>query len=209
MKSRARIGEAHRRIISGSLALDNLSNTAAFVCTNNRFGSCRARGVLVSTPKPVRIADNLFESSGSAILVAGDSNYWFESGACRDVVIENNVFTSACLSSMYQFCEGVISICPVVPKPETDKPYHSRITIRGNVFDSPDVPVLYGFSCEKLTFSGNRIMKSYAGKRWHPGKAMVNLEYCCDVCIEENIWIGDFALQRMLEKECAGICVRN
>ena len=194
---------------SGSLALDNLTNTAAFVCTNNRFGSCRARGVLVSTPKPVRIADNLFESSGSAILVAGDSNYWFESGACRDVVIENNVFTSACLSSMYQFCEGVISICPVVPRPETDKPYHSRITIRGNVFDSPDVPVLYGFSCEKLTFSGNRIYKSYAGKRWHPGKAMVNLEYCRDICIEGNTWVGNFALQRMLEKECAGICREN
>ncbi|MBR4081624.1 MAG: hypothetical protein IKK21_07570, partial [Clostridia bacterium] len=91
----------------GALALDNLTNTAAFTCTKNRFGSCRARGVLVSTPKSVLIAENLFESSGSAILVAGDSNYWFESGACRDVTIRDNVFTSACLSSMYQFCEGV------------------------------------------------------------------------------------------------------
>ncbi len=194
---------------NGTLALDNLTNTAAFVCTNNRFGSCRARGVLVSTPKPVRIADNLFESSGSAILVAGDSNYWFESGACRDVMIENNVFTSACLSSMYQFCEGVISICPVVPKPETDKPYHSHITIRSNVFDSPDVPVLYGFSCEGLVFEGNRICKSYAGKRWHPGKAMMTLEYCRDVHIGENRWVGDFVLKRLLEKECAGICGEN
>ena len=77
------------------------------------------------------------------------------------------------------------------------------------VFDSPDVPVLYGFSCEKLTFSGNRIYKSYAGMRWHPGKAMVNLEYCRDVCIEGNTWVGDFALQRMLEKACAGICGEN
>ena len=57
---KARAGDA--------LALDNLTHTAAFVCTNNRFGSCRARGVLVSTPKPVKILENYFESSGSAIL---------------------------------------------------------------------------------------------------------------------------------------------
>lgn len=193
----------------GALALDNLTNTAAFVCTQNRFGSCRARGVLVSTPKPVRIAHNLFESSGSAILVAGDSNYWFESGACRDVRIEENVFTSSCLSSMYQFCEGVISICPVVPNPEIDKPYHSSITIRGNVFDTPDVPVLYAFSCEELTFEGNRIFKAYAGKRWHPGRAMMMLEYCRDARIAENSWIGDFALKQIELKECAQIRVED
>ncbi len=186
----------------GALALDNLTNTAAFTCTKNRFGSCRARGVLVSTPKSVLIAENLFESSGSAILVAGDSNYWFESGACRDVTIRDNVFTSACLSSMYQFCEGVISICPVVPKPETDKAYHRHIAITGNVFDSPDVPVLYGFSCEALVFEENRIFKSYHGKRWHPGKAMITLEYCRDVRIAGNGWVGDFCLPRLAQQHC-------
>ena len=194
---------------NGTLALDNLTNPAAFTCTRNRFGSCRARGVLVSTPKPVRIAENLFESSGSAILVAGDSNYWFESGACKDVRIENNVFTTACLSSMYQFCEGVISICPVVPRPETGKPYHSQITIRNNTFDSPDVPVLYALSCEKLTFEGNRIFKAYAGKRWHPGKAMMKLEYCRDVQLGKNSWIGDFALEHLETKACAQVCTEE
>ena len=93
-----------------ALALDNYSHTAAFVCTKNRFGSCRARGVLISTHKPIRIADNLFQSSGSAILVAGDSNYWYESGECHDVEICGNTFTDTCLSSMYQFCDGMISI---------------------------------------------------------------------------------------------------
>ena len=62
------IDEAIRSLDPHAVALDNLTHTAAFMCTKNRFGSCRARGVLVSTPKPVRIADNLFQSSGSAIL---------------------------------------------------------------------------------------------------------------------------------------------
>ena len=190
---------------AGKLALDNISNTAAFACTKNRFGSCRARGVLVSTPKPVLIAENLFESSGSAILVAGDSNYWFESGACRDVTIRDNVFASACLSSMYQFCEGVISICPVVPKPSADTPYHSHIKIMGNVFDSPDVPVLYGFSCEDLVFEKNRIFKSYHGKLWHPGKAMIALDSCRNVRIAGNAWIGDFRLERLQESNCVSV----
>ncbi|MBQ9806942.1 MAG: right-handed parallel beta-helix repeat-containing protein [Clostridia bacterium] len=175
-----------------SLALDNLSHTAEFICTKNRFGSCRARGVLVSTPKHVLIADNLFESSGSAILVAGDSNYWFESGACCDVEITRNIFTDDCLSSMYQFCHGVISICPVVPKPMREKPYHTNIRITDNRFDSADVPVLYAFSCEKLLFAKNRIFKSPSAGKLREANHAVNLSYCSDVLIEKNEWIGGF-----------------
>jgi len=188
-----------------ALALDNLTNTAAFTCTKNRFGSCRARGVLVSTPKPVLIAEHLFESSGSAILVAGDSNYWFESGACKDVLIRDNVFTSACLSSMYQFCEGVISICPIVPKPQADKPYHSNIRITGNVFDAPDVPVLFAYCCEGLVFEGNRIFRSTCGRRWHPGLALIDVHYCRNVRIAGNSWIGEFKLKRLLEQHSSGV----
>jgi len=188
------------------LALDNLSNTASFVCTKNRFGSCRARGVLVSTPKSVVIAKNYFESSGSAILVAGDSNYWFESGACKDIDIHSNVFTDHCLSSMYQFCEGIISICPVVPDPLASKPYHRNIRITDNTFDSAEVPVLYAYSCEKLTFSQNRIFKSPSANRWHPSDCQVKLSYCRDVSLQNNDWIGKFDLDSLvMTKMCENV----
>ncbi len=185
-----------------TISLDNLTHTAAFTCTKNRFGSCRARGILVSTPKPVRISENTFESSGSAVLVAGDSNYWFESGECHDVEISNNVFTNTCLSSMYQFTEGMISICPVVPQPETDKPFHKNIRITGNVFDSPDVPVLYGFSTTNLTFRGNRICRAYTGKAWHPGKHLIKLQNCSRVDIGDNTIVGTFNLGLITEQDC-------
>ncbi len=174
------------------LALDNLSHTAALVCTRNRFGSCRARGILVSTPKPVLIAENYFDSSGSAILVAGDSNYWFESGECNDVEIRDNVFTDRCLSAMYQFCQGIISICPVVPEPLTSRPYHKNIRIIDNIFDSADTPVLYACSCGGLTFSENRIFKSYSADKWHPGDFGIKLSYCRDTVLKDNEWIGKF-----------------
>lgn len=177
-----------------ALALDNLSHTAAFVCRNNRFGSCRARGILVSTPKPVRIENNYFASSGAAILVAGDSNYWFESGACHDVEICGNVFTDACLSSPYQFGEGIISVCPVVPEPETDKPFHSNLRIHDNVFDTADTPVLYAFSTADLTFENNRIFRSPAAEKWLDRTGLIRLDHCRDVTVRDNTVVGPMTL---------------
>ena len=190
-----------------ALALDNLTHTASFICTKNRFGSCRARGILVSTPKSVCISDNYFESSGSAILVAGDSNYWFESGACRNVEISRNVFTDACLGSEYQFCDGVISICPVVPRPDVDKPYHKNIRITDNVFDTVGVPVLSAFSCENLDFSNNRIYKSPS---YSVAKiAKIKLSYCNNVSVAKNDWIGQFNNIECAHENCKNVVIEQ
>lgn len=183
------------------LALENLTNTAEFVCTNNRFGSCRARGMLISTPKPVLIENNYFESSGSAILVAGDANNWFESGECNDVIIRNNVFTHACLTSDYEFCQGVISICPTIPEPELDKPFHKNIVICNNTFDNADTAVLYAYSCKNLNFSDNLIFKSNAAEKWHPTNSRIKLSYCVDSTLKNNQWVGEFKVETVLEKD--------
>ena len=182
---------------SQALAVDNLTHTAAFVCRNNRFGSCRARGILVSTPKPVRISGNLFASSGAAILVAGDSNYWFESGECHDVEIWDNVFTDACLTSTYQFGEGVISVCPVVPEPLTDRPFHKNIRVHHNTFDTADTPVLYAFSAANITFEHNRIYRSPAAEPWHPkAKGLIRFDHCLQGTVRDNLFVGPFSTER-------------
>lgn len=199
------VDEAIRARDPEGLALDNLTHTAAFVCTKNRFGSCRARGVLVSTPKAVRIQDNLFQSSGSAILVAGDSNYWYESGECHDVEISGNTFTDACLSSMYQFCEGMISVCPIVPEPDVKRPFHKNIRIHDNVFDTPDTPVLYGFSTDGLSFTNNRIYRSTCADKWHPGTSLIKLAYCRNVVCRDNLWVGLFSIGQLSEAGCENV----
>lgn len=181
-----------------ALALENLTNTAEVICTNNRFGSCRARGILISTPKPVLIENNYFESSGSAILVAGDANNWFESGECNDVVIRNNVFTEACLTSDYEFCQGIISICPTIPEPQLDKPFHKNIVISNNKFDTADTSVLYAFSCKNLNFSENLIFKSNAAEKWHKSNSRIKLAYCVDSALINNKWIGEFEDETVL-----------
>ncbi len=199
------IDESIRALEPSSVSLDNLTHTAAFMCTNNRFGSCRARGVLVSTPKPVRILNNLFQSSGSAILVAGDSNGWFESGECHDVEIAGNTFTDTCLSSMYQFCEGMISICPVIPTPDVKVPYHKNIRIHHNVFDTPDTPVLYGFSTDGLTFRDNRIYRSTCSEKWHPGRHLIKLSHSRNVDIADNLWVGLYSIDMLTEENCENV----
>jgi len=172
-------------------ALENLTWSPDVTIRGCHFGSNRARGILVSTPGRVLIENNRFESSGSAILIAGDANYWYESGAVTDVTIRGNVFEAPCLTSMYQFCEGIISIDPEIPKLDPGFPFHRNIRIEKNEFHPFDFPVLYAKSTEGLTFSNNRLIRSQAFSAFHSRKATVTLEACRGIRIEGNVFEGE------------------
>ncbi len=171
-------------------ALENLTWTPDVSITNSFFGNCRARGLLVTTPGKVLIEKNVFESSGSAILIAGDANGWFESGGVKDVVIRNNVFNDVCLTAMYQFSEAIISIYPEIPKLTSIQPFHRNIRIEKNTFNPFDFPVLYAKSTEGLFFNDNIIRRSYRFKPFHPRKFMIILEACKKVEVRRNKFIG-------------------
>jgi hypothetical protein len=172
--------------LSAGDALENLTWVPDVDIKNNFFGSCRARGVLVTTPGKVVIENNIFESSGSAILIAGDANGWFESGAVKDVLIRNNTFNDPCLTSIYQFSEAIISIYPEISKLDSSKPFHRNIRIEQNIFHPFDYPVLYAKSVEGLTFNNNIIKHSNRFKPFHPRKFMITLEACSNVEIKRN-----------------------
>lgn len=169
-------------------ALENLSWTPDARIANNRFMSCRARGVLVSTPGKVIIEANYFESSGSAILIAGDANNWYETGAVKDVTIRNNVFADPCLTSMYQFSEAVISIYPEIPDLTASKEkYHRNIRILDNEFHLYDYPVLYAKSVDGLLFKGNMLSRSHRFPAFHPRKYTFSFQSCLNVEISGNL----------------------
>ncbi|MDD8025784.1 MAG: right-handed parallel beta-helix repeat-containing protein [Acidobacteriota bacterium] len=172
-------------------ALENLTWAPAVEIRDCRFDSNRARGVLISTPGRVVIEYNRFESSGSAILIAGDANQWYESGAVRDVVIRHNDFAPPCLTSMYQFCEGIISVFPEIPKPDPAYPFHRSIRIEDNTFYPFDYPVLYAKSVAGLTFSRNRLVRSRAFQPFHARHAGLTFEFCQGVRVEDNVMEGD------------------
>lgn len=157
--------------------IENLTRTPEVEFCRNTIRNNRARGALFSTPRKTLCAENLFDhTSGSAILLCGDCNGWFETGACRDVTIRGNKFINA-LTSQYQFTHAVISIYPEIPDLNSQtKFFHSGISITDNIFETFDAPLLYAKSVNGLIFLNNSIIKTTAYPPYHPQKAPIYLE---------------------------------
>lgn len=138
----------------------------------------RARGSLFTTPAPVLVKDCKFIAShGSAILLAGDAQGWFESGRCLDVKIVNNLFDHN-LTARYQFTEAVISIYPMVQEPQKQtKRYHRNILIEGNTFRTHRVPLIYAISADELIFRNNTIIYDDMYPGMHGGTPYI-LRHC-------------------------------
>lgn len=139
-------------------AVENADWFPEVIFRGNTVRHNRARGSLFTTPRRVLVENNRFESiAGSAILLAGDANGWYESGGCQDVLIRKNTFTDN-LTSRFQFTEALISIYPEVPDldGQTDY-YHRNVRIEDNVFNTFDVPLVFAISTDGLAFRRNEV----------------------------------------------------
>ena len=157
--------------------VENLTLTPQVIFTHNVVRNNRARGALFSTPKKVVCAHNVFDHThGAAILLCGDCNGWYETGACRDVTIKHNHFINA-LTANYQFTNAIISIYPEIPNLSDQKKYfHSNIRIENNVFETFDEPILYAKSVENLIYRNNTVIKNKDFKPFHWNKERFKLE---------------------------------
>ena len=167
-------------------AVESRTWTPAATISDCRFEPGRGRGILVSTPRPVVIRRSHFRTAGSAILIAGDANFWYESGAVRDVVIEDNDFAACCNANDYQFGEAVISIHPEIPHPELQLPYHRGICIRGNRFALADHAVIAAFSVAGLEVRDNRVNRDGTRSPRHAERPLISLKNCPDAVIVDN-----------------------
>lgn len=182
-------------------ALENLTWYPDVLIENNQFKSCRARGLLLTSPGKVIIRNNVFESSGSAILISGDANGWFESGAVKDVLITGNIFNELCNTSSYQFCEAIISVYPIIPELEENTPsFHRNIRISENEFHPFDYPVLFARSVDGISFEKNTVTRSYNFKPYHTRHYTFTFEYCKTVRVQENQFSEDVLGKNILLK---------
>ncbi len=169
--------------------IENLTWTPEVYFSGNIIRNNRARGSLFSTPKKTVVENNLFDhTSGTAILLCGDCNGWFETGACREVIIRNNKFVNA-LTSMFQFTNAVISIYPEIPDLDHQVHYFhggkkGAIQIVDNEFDVFDAPVLYAKSVDGLVFRNNIIRMNTEFKPFHWNKSRFLLERVTNVEID-------------------------
>jgi hypothetical protein len=173
--------------------IENKTWTASLELRNCKIlKNHRARGILFTTPQKVTIEDNYFRTAGTAILIEGDMDYWFESGANRDVTIRNNTFdncvTSGCITGdRWEWGEAVISITPSHrPVNEKTIPYHQNIHIENNVFRTFDVPLVHARSVNGLFFRNNEIVRTYAFEPYLWQKSSFLLDGCRQVVVSEN-----------------------
>ena len=148
-------------------AVENADWQCAVVFRNNTVANNRARAILFTTPHRIVCEGNFFDHvSGSAILLAGDAQGWYESGACEDVVIRRNRFRD-CLTSSFQYCDGLVSIHPEVKDLAAQKRrYHRNIVIEDNDIETFDVPLLYALSAEDIVWRNNRVTKHDRYRGW-------------------------------------------
>lgn len=157
--------------------IENLTWTPEVLFADNTIRNNRARGTLFSTPRETIVENNLFDhTSGTAILLCGDCNGWYETGACRNVTIRNNRFVNA-LTNMFQFTNAVISIYPEIPNlKDQQKYFHSGIVIENNEFETFDAPILYAKSVDGLIFRNNKLKTNTEYKPFHWNKDRILLE---------------------------------
>ncbi len=166
-------------------ALENADWHPSVHFVDNVVRHNRARGALFTTPKRVLVEHNRFYwSSGSAILLAGDAQGWYESGRCHEVIIRDNVFDHN-LTCLFQFTDGIISICPEVKQPDRQKErYHRNILIERNTFRTHRVPLLSAISADGLIFRDNSIKYDKDGPTLFEG-VPYRIRHCGEVELQE------------------------
>ena len=174
----------------GGFGIENLTWTPEVLFTDNVIRNNRARGSLFSTPRTTIVENNLFDhTSGTAILLCGDCNGWYETGACRRVIIRKNRFVNA-LTNLFQFTTAVISIYPEIPNLEAQQQYFhggkdGGILIEDNVFETFDTPILYAKSVDGLVFRRNVIRTTSDYRPFHPNQRRFWLQRVTNAEISE------------------------
>ena len=109
-----------------------------------------------------------------------DCSYWYESGACRDVLIRKNRFVNV-LSTLYGEANAVISISPLIEKLSDQQGYYhggkqDAIRIIDNEFEVFDAPILYAKSVDGILFKDNVIRTNTEFPPFHWNRDRFRLE---------------------------------
>jgi hypothetical protein len=161
----------------------------------------RARGLLITTPKPVKIHHNYFASAGSPILIEGDFYHWYESGAVQDFEVSHNTFDRTFTSGVVKaktvdddggYYWGDASIVSITPtfKSTLKQPtaFHRNIRIHDNEITALPVPLVYARAVGSLHFTRNKINIVNLDK--FKGQPLFYFESSNDIKIQKNEFKG-------------------
>ena len=185
--------------------IENLEWTPTVLFSDNVIRNNRARGSLFSTPRQTVVENNVFDhTSGTAILLCGDCNGWFETGACRNVLIRKNKFINS-LTNMFQFTNAIISIYPEIPDLASQRKYfHSDIVIDANEFITFDRPLVYAKSVDGLVFTNNIVKQNKEYPAFHWNNHRFYFQRVIHSKIENNYFDEGFIREREVLEENNG-----
>ena len=156
-------------VVAGSDCVENITCTPEVEIRRCSFTHTNTRGTLMTTPRRVVIADNIYRKTGmSAILIEGDAEGWYESGPVCDVLIENNTFIDC--GYVGGPANAVIALHPSNTVIDADRPVHRNVRILNNRFVTFGNPVLYAKSTAGLVFEGNSVSVGFEDDRRNNGR---------------------------------------
>ena len=154
--------------------VDNPDRMPEVEVKNCSTGNNRPRGFLISSPKKVCIEENTFYNSAFGLHFVGDTDFWYESSAVRDVVIRANRFEDC----GYHYGNYAIAFLPALTAGMEHEGYHKNIVIEENVFETFTGGVLYLKNTEDVQFRHNTIIKTNT----YPERGKCHPFICEDNC---------------------------
>lgn len=135
--------------------LENLSYIPDVLIEGCTFRNNRARGLLLTSGGKVEVRNNTFCNAGAAILIEGDSNYWFESGAIHHILVTGNRFRDC--AYVTDWGQAPIQVSPSARKNVEGKCYHNCLEIRNNEFWCFDKRLIKARGIKTIIFEDNVI----------------------------------------------------
>ncbi len=173
-----------------SFAVENRTNSAAVHMKNCIVRNNRARSILLSTPKPVWIEGNYFDSMMAGILIAGDANNWYESGGVGEITIRNNTFVNMGVGG--ETPQSILQISPIIPEEERTKGYyHGKIVFEENTIKTFDSQVIYALSVKELIVRNNRFIQTKDFAPLFDNLAYLDFQNCGSVEVYANTYEGE------------------
>lgn len=170
------------------LSLENLTWYPDVIMRGNTIRENRARSALISTKGKVLIEGNYFSSQMHGILIEGDNNKWYESGAVQDVTINNNTFENIGFSGQRHY---PLYVSPLLNDSQRmgEGHYHSGIKFTNNTVKGFNSHMVFARSVKDLEITGNTIqlIEGYPRRLEEPA---ITLDYAKNVLIENNKAIG-------------------
>lgn len=123
--------------------------------TGTTISNTRSRGVLVSGTEYAEVSNCDIHAPGAGIFIAGDMNYWYESGPNRNVVIKDNIFRR-CHYMKSSVSRAPVTVAPEIPHPVPGTFYHGKISLLNNRFILANGdPALFLRQVTECTMQGN------------------------------------------------------